>query len=97
MTTEDKSKVRKIEMPHTVVIDGRERLSVSGVEEVESFDENIVIMLTTRGILEVRGENLHIGRLNLDNGELALEGLVFSVAYEDDEAEKGGFFSRLFR
>lgn len=79
---------------HRLVLEDRERLTVSGVEEVESFDENIIVMDTARGVLVVRGEDLHIEKLSLDGGDLKVEGLVESLTYEA-ERRKGGFFSRL--
>lgn len=84
--------------PHRVVLDERGALSVTGVEEVERFDENEIVMATVRGTLVVRGEELHIEKLSLDGGELKVEGSVDSLIYEDDgREERGGFLSRLFR
>ena len=83
--------------PHHLILEGREQLSVSGVEEVESFDENQIVMYTTKGTLVVRGEDLHIEKLSLDGGDLRVEGVVDSLSYEDDSRERGGFFARLLR
>lgn len=83
--------------PHRVVLDERGSLSVSGVEEVERFDENEIVMATVRGTLVVRGEGLHIEKLSLDGGDLKVDGNVDSLIYEDDGVERGGFLSRLFR
>lgn len=80
---------------HRLALEGRNALSVSGVEEVESFDENTIIMLTTLGTLVVHGTQLHIEQLSLDGGELKVTGEVDSLSYEDNERQ-GGFFSRLF-
>ena len=55
---------------HHIILEGREQLTVSGVEEVESFDENSIVMDTIKGVLIVRGENLHIEKLSLDGGDL---------------------------
>ena len=75
-----------------------EQLSVSGVEEVESFDENTIVMLTNRGTLIVRGEELHIEKLSLDGGDLKVEGTIDSLTYEDSGRDRaGGLFARLFR
>ena len=82
---------------HHVILEGRESLSVSGVEEVESFDENTIVMRTCKGTLVVRGEDLHIEKLSLDGGDLKVEGQVDAVTYEDDGGERGGFLARLFR
>ena len=82
-------------MQHRLELDGRERLLVSGVEEVESFDENTIVMETTQGLLIVRGEGLHIEKLSLDGGDLKVEGMVESLVYEDNRRTKGGFLARL--
>ncbi len=82
-------------MPHHIVLDGRSSLSVSGVEEVESFDETTIVMNTVKGTLVVRGEGLHIEKLSLDGGDLKVEGTVDCLTYEDDGREKGGFLARL--
>ena len=87
----------RAEAAHHIILEEREQLSVSGVEEVESFDENTIVMLTNRGTLIVRGEELHIEKLSLDGGDLKVEGDVDSLTYEDGPREKGGLLSRLFR
>jgi len=81
---------------HQLTLDGRERLTVSGVEDVERFDENMIVMSTTAGRLVVSGENLHIGKLSLDGGELHVDGQVDSLQYEEQGAGRGGLLSRLF-
>lgn len=85
------------ELPHHILLEGRADLTVSGVEEVESFDENTIVMVTGKGTLVVRGEGLHIEKLSLDGGDLKVEGTVDSLTYEDDGREKGGFLARLLR
>ena len=85
------------DLAHGVVMEGRDRLSVSGVEDVESFDENEIVMCTSSGILVVCGEALHIDKLSLDKGELTVEGRIDSLHYEEDTGGKTGFFSRLFK
>ena len=90
----EESKLRG-EAAHHVILEGREELSVSGVEEVESFDENTIVMGTNKGTLVVRGEDLHIEKLSLDGGELRVEGMVESLTYEDGGRERGGFLARL--
>ena len=83
--------------PHRITLEDRGTLSVSGVMEVERFDENEIVMSTSRGTLVVRGEELHIEKLSLDGGELRVEGNVDSLLYEDDgEPRGGGLLARLF-
>ena len=82
----------RAEAAHHIILEEREQLSVSGVEEVESFDENTIVMLT------VRGEELHIEKLSLDGGDLKVEGTIDSLTYEDSGRDRaGGLFARLFR
>lgn len=82
--------------PHRVVLDQRRRLTISGVEEVESFDEGSVVMRTNQGALLIHGSSLHIEKLSLDGGEVLVQGEVDALTYEE-ELSQGGFFSRLFR
>jgi len=81
---------------HRLELIGRERLVVSSVEDVERFDETGIIMSTAAGTLIVTGEDLHIGKLSLDGGELHVDGRIDSVSYEDGGAGRGGLLSRLF-
>ena len=81
---------------HRLELVGRERLTVSGFQDVELFDENGIVMSTSAGVLVVTGEDLHIGKLSLDGGELHVDGRIDSVAYEEGGREQGGFLRRLF-
>ena len=76
--------------PHRLELMDRAHLTVSGVEDVERFDESGVIMTTSAGTLIVTGEDLHIGKLSLEDGRIT------SISYEDTPNRQGGFFSRLF-
>ena len=82
--------------PHHLEMDGRERLTVSGVEDVDRFDEGEIVMTTSAGTLIVQGESLHIDKLSLDGGELHVDGRIDSVSYEDFGGGRGGLLSRLF-
>ena len=82
---------------HRLTLEGREKLTVGGVEDVERFDENCIVMSTCAGTLVVTGEGLHIGKLSLDGGELHVDGRIDALTYEDaPEVRGGGLFSRLF-
>ena len=83
-------------LPHHLTLDGREKLTLSGVDHVERFDENEIVLRTSLGQLTVSGENLHIDRLSLDGGEMAVSGTVVSLIYEETDSRDRGFFSRLF-
>jgi sporulation protein YabP len=85
--------------PHKVIIDSREKVVITAVEDVDSFNENEVIMLTNRGFITVTGEDLHINKLSLEEGQLVITGTIQSVDYADHEEErtKRGVFSRVFK
>ena len=82
---------------HRILLEERERLLVSGVEEVERFDEETIRLTTVSGGLEIQGEGLHIEQLSLDGGDLRVEGRVNALLYDGDgEEREGGLFHRLF-
>lgn len=83
-------------MEHHLELSGREKLTVSGVEDVDRFDEGSIIMTTSAGTLVITGEDLHIGKLSLDGGELHVDGRIDAITYEDEGQGRGGFLSRLF-
>ena len=82
-----------------LILENRERLSVSGVIDVESFNDESVIVDTELGVLVVRGMDLHISKLNIDSSELSVEGDIMSCEYSDRDGSrsKGGFFARMFK
>ncbi len=84
-------------MPHNLVLEDRKMLTVSGVSDVDSFDEQMVIVFTDMGELTVRGSDLHINRLSVEVGELTVEGNIAALIYSDETPKNGGFFSRVFR
>lgn len=82
---------------HRLHLEGRETLTVSGVEDVERFDDQCIVLRTCVGVLVVSGQELHIGKLSLDGGELHVDGRIESLAYEETQDGRGGsFLHRLF-
>jgi len=85
-------------MPHNIILEDRRLLTVSGVSDVDSFDEHSVTVFTDMGELVVRGSDLHINRLSVEVGELLLEGNISSLSYHDNvQKQSGGFFGKVFR
>ncbi len=80
-----------------IILENREKIIVSGVKSVESFDEQEIITVTENGVLNIRGENIKIGSYNEEIGELNATGDFFAAVYVNDNIEKGGFFNRLFK
>ena len=92
MASEDRNR----EMPHNIILEGREKLSISGVLDVQSFDEEQVLLETVRGMVLVRGQGLHVERLQLEAGELIVEGEIGVIEYDDSVQPRGSWFKRLF-
>jgi len=79
-----------------LVLESRERATVTGVMEVVSFDEHEVVMETTHGMLTVSGDGLHVEKLTLEAGELVIAGRVDAMLYTEGQGSRGGFWSRFF-
>lgn len=93
---------RKVPKPkvQNLILENRERLNVSGVIDVESFNDECVIVDTELGVLVVKGVDLHINKLSIDSSELGIEGEIISCEYSDREGPRnkgGGFFARMFK
>lgn len=85
----------EITEPHELRLDNRARLTVSGVREVESFDENAIVLQTVRGLLAIHGAQLRLCSLSTDGGQIAVTGSVDMLSYEA-ERKRSGFLRRLF-
>lgn len=73
---------------YSVMIKGRRYMQADGIREVESFDERAIIAVSELGPLVIKGEGLHIVQLNLEEGQLALEGIIESIQYVQDKKGK---------
>ena len=84
---------------HSIQIDKRESVSVTGVTDVISFDEETVIGETEMGVIIIRGVNLHVNRINLESGELSVRGEIDGIAYENPGggAKAKSLIGRLFK
>ncbi len=93
MTEEKKTPKR----PHHIILEDRKNLMISGVSDVDSFDENRVIALTDMGKLMIKGLGLKLNALNVETGELRIEGTIYSLIYGESQQTRGSLRSRLFR
>jgi sporulation protein YabP len=80
-----------------VSIINREKARITGVLDVHSFDENLVSIETELGEMVLRGENLKISKLNLEQFELMVEGYICTCEYENRSKKDKGMFSRMFK
>ena len=80
--------------PHRLTLEDRQHLVLTGVTDVDSFDDNSVLLRTNRGMVSVRGEGLQLRSLNVEGGQAAVDGTVTAIVYEG-APRQGGFFKRL--
>ena len=79
---------------HKLMLDGRERMTVSGVEDVISFDEGGLILKTVMGILSVDGEELRIINLNVDAKDVEIAGKINGIIYQGSHVRKASLFKK---
>lgn len=83
---------------HIVNIDNRQRVDITGVIEVITFNEQNVVLNTVLGGLNIKGKNMKVNKLNVDNGDMSIEGEVQSLTYVSKEVgEKESFVKKLFK
>ena len=82
-----------------VILENRRKLSISGVLDVLSFDDQIVILETELGMLTVKGEDLRINKLSIDTTEVVIEGTINNLSYSEkqDKKSSGGFIGKIFK
>ena len=83
-----------------LILENRGKLSISGVIDVLSFDDQVVMVETELGLLTVKGENIRINKLSIDTSEVIVEGDISYLAYSDKEIKKnkgGGLLTKIFK
>ena len=84
--------------PHAINVQHRLSAQLTGVEDVLSFNEEMILLMTAEGALSIGGSNLHIGALNLSEGTLQIEGNISALAYDDSVRDRRrSLFGRLFK
>lgn len=79
----------------SLVLENRKKLSLTGVDDVLGFNEETVNVKTNMGDLVIKGSKLHISKLNLDTGDIEIEGVIDLLHYSDTKSEKS-IFQRIF-
>lgn len=83
---------------HNVIMENREKANITGVLDIHSFDDELILAETEEGILTIKGNDLKMNKLNLDNNELIVEGKIVALIYSDNSQEKkGGMFGKIFK
>lgn len=99
METKQTVKTIKADVIQNVIMENRKKISISGVEDIESFNEEHIILYTLCGVVIIDGHNMHISKLSIDNGETSITGEIDSIVYHDNYGRKGksGFWSKLLK
>jgi sporulation protein YabP len=82
---------------HNFLLENREKMSITGVLDVDIFNPDMVVVQTEMGMLTVKGIDLHINKLNLESSELCVEGEISSCTYSDKNVSSGNFFGKIFK
>ncbi len=100
MISEEYSKNQlKNDTIQNLILENRKKLSISGVLDVLSFDDQIVILETELGMLTVKGEDLRINKLSIDTTEVVIEGTINNLNYSEKQDKKtaGSFIGKIFK
>ena len=100
MTIDERKINNTVGVIQNLILENREKLSISGVKDVLSFDDLVVMVETELGLLTVKGENLRINKLSIDTSEVIVEGEISYLAYSDKEQSKvkgGSLISKIFK
>jgi len=96
----EESKKNLNSLPHNLVLKNRSMLQISGVKDIENFNDQTITVYTSEEGLAVTGENLHIKKLNLEQGELCITGRILGLNYTNGEKHQKAnksFFSKIFK
>ncbi len=84
--------------PHTLILESRSQLSLSGVTDVDRFDEREIVLFTSQGELTITGCDLHINAVSVESGNMTVEGDIWGVCYGDrDRRNPVSLLRKLFR
>lgn len=97
--TIDEKKTINTGVIQNLILENRGKLSISGVLDVLSFDDQVVVLETELGLLTVKGENIRINKLSIDTSEVIVEGEISYLAYSDKDIqkEKSNFINKIFK
>lgn len=87
----------KLKKPHHVIMEEREKITVTGVCDVDHFNENTIALFTQQGGLKIKGSGLHINRIELEMGEIEAQGNIDELIYSEDSGKTQGFFAKVFK
>lgn len=95
----EQKSVQRPKMPHNLIMEGRKKISVTGILDIDSFNEQGVIALTDYGILIIKGKDIHINKLSVDSGDIIIEAKeITSLTYTDiNDKKTGSIIKNMFK
>ena len=99
MTVDERKSMNTTGVIQNLILENRSKLSISGVLDVLSFDDQVVILETELGLFTVKGENIRINKLSIDTSEVIVEGDISNLSYSDKSSEKNksSLMSKIFK
>lgn len=81
-----------------IIMEDRSKVTVTGVEQVESFNDNTIVLRTIKGGMVIKGEDLNIGNLNLEDGNVKISGTINGIDYVNEtSSQKGNIIGKIFK
>lgn len=98
MRKESSDERQSAQRPHNLTMDNRQHALITGVEDVDSFNEDMIVLLTSAGAMTLVGTGLHISQLDLEQGQLVIDGQIAALEYDErGRCARGSIISRLFK
>ena len=88
---------KEMGMPHTLFMENRKNITLTGVKEIISFDDECVSLITVMGKAVIRGKDIRIENFGTESGDMEIEGKFDAVVYLNESSSKGGVLGRLFK
>lgn len=80
-----------------IMVEDREKMTVTGVEHVESFNENTIVLSTIKGGMIIKGDGMNISKLNIEDGSVKIEGIINSLNYTAKDVSTKNIIGKLFK
>lgn len=92
-----RQKTVRADLPHNIIMENRSKITISGVENAESYNESEVVLNTSKGVLIIKGDCLNLSKLNLDSGEITVNGHIAMLEYIEPKKSGSSLLSKIFR
>jgi sporulation protein YabP len=96
----ERSSAEKQHHPHTLIVDSRSKITITGIIDVGCFNDQSVELVTDYGSIVIKGRDLHVKKVSVDSGEMSLEGAIDNIEYNQKMIGKRGrsaLFTKIFR